>query len=121
MLVSFRLWIASAISAHLRTSHAVSEWLDGATAVRLLFWPTVYRTGKSTPTLTVVGLRESKVLVSEKAIAALSPEELGTALRHETAHIRSRDNLKKLVFRFASFPECVTGVFLVLSRRNGGG
>jgi Zn-dependent protease with chaperone function len=91
------------VTAHLRTSHAVSEWLNGATAIECSGVP-VYRTGKNTPTLTVVGLRDSKVLVSEKAIAALSAEELGTALRHEGAHIRSRDNLKKLLFRFASFP-----------------
>jgi Zn-dependent protease with chaperone function len=103
-LFVFGYGLHQSISAHLRTSHAVSEWLDGATALDSSSGLTVYRTGKSTPTLTVVGLRESKVLVSEKAIAALSPEELGTALRHETAHIRSRDNLKKLVFRFASFP-----------------
>jgi Zn-dependent protease with chaperone function len=100
----FGYGLHQAISAHLRTSHAVSEWLTGATAFDSYSGTKVYRTGKSTPTLTVVGLRESKVLVSEKAIAALSPGELGTALRHESAHIRSRDNLKKLVFRFAFFP-----------------
>ena len=100
----FSYGLHQAITAHLKTSHAVSEWLNGATAFDSCLGTPVYRTGKSTPTLTVVGLRESKVLVSEKAIAALSPEELGTALRHESAHVRSRDNLKKLLFRFSSFP-----------------
>jgi len=100
----FGYGLRRAITAHLRTTHVVSEWLNGATALDSCSGTPVYRTGKSSPTLTVVGLRASKVLVSEKAIAALSPEELGTALRHESAHVRSRDNLKKLLFRFASFP-----------------
>ena len=93
-----------AITAQLRTSHVVAEWLHGATALESRCDMPVFRTGKHTPTLTVVGVRDSKVLVSENAIAALSADELGTALRHEVAHIRSRDNLKKLLFRFSAFP-----------------
>jgi Zn-dependent protease with chaperone function len=44
------------------------------------------------------------VLVSESTVALLSPDELHIALKHELAHMQSRDNLKKLVFRFCPFP-----------------
>jgi Zn-dependent protease with chaperone function len=100
----FGYGLRRAISAQLRTSHVVAGWLNGASVMESRCKTPVFRTGKHTPTLTVVGLREPKVLVSENAIAALSSEELQTALRHESAHIRSRDNLKKLVFRFTAFP-----------------
>jgi len=44
------------------------------------------------------------VLVSESTLALLSQDELRVALEHEQAHVRSRDNLKKLIFRFCPFP-----------------
>ena len=100
----FGYGLRRAITAQVRTSHLVSEWLDGATELKSQSDLPIFRTGQNTPTLTVVGVHDSKVLVSEKAMAALSAEELGTALRHEVAHIRSRDNLKKLLFRFSTFP-----------------
>jgi Zn-dependent protease with chaperone function len=56
------------------------------------------------PPLTLVGVRKPRVLVSESTIALLSRDELHIALKHELAHMRSRDNLKKLVFRFCPFP-----------------
>jgi len=103
-LALFGYGLRRAITAQVRTSHLVSEWLDGAIEIKSESDQPIFRTGQNTPTLTVVGVHDSKVLVSEKAMAALSAEELGTALRHEVAHIRSRDNLKKLLFRFSTFP-----------------
>ena len=51
-----------------------------------------------------MGVRKPKVLVSESTVSLLTHDELQVALQHELAHIRSRDNLKKLVFRFCPFP-----------------
>ena len=45
-----------------------------------------------------------KVLISDAAASVLSQPEMKTALRHELAHVRHRDNLKKLLFRFTVFP-----------------
>jgi Zn-dependent protease with chaperone function len=96
------------IVAQTTTSLVVKRWLEGArpldanvnggtTTVTL-------RARCEVPPLTLVGLRRPRVLVSESTIALLSPNELQIALQHELAHIRSLDNLKKLVFRFCPFP-----------------
>ncbi|HKH98093.1 MAG TPA: M56 family metallopeptidase [Candidatus Sulfotelmatobacter sp.] len=96
--------MARTISAHRRTSRALAKWLDGSTVLQSGAPAAVFRTGLDTPTLTVAGIRDPKVLVSEAAVAALTPAELRTALRHEMAHVRSYDNLKKILFRFSVFP-----------------
>lgn len=96
--------IAKAISAHRKASRALINWLDGSAAMDPQSPVPVFRTGKDAPTLTVAGVCDPKVLVSEAAVAALSPSELRTALQHELAHVRSHDNLKKLIFRLAAFP-----------------
>jgi len=96
--------IVKAVSAQRRTSRALMKWLDGSIVMEPAAAVPVYRTGKDSPTLTVAGVREPKVLVSEAAVAALTASELRTALKHEMAHVRFYDNLKKLFFRFCAFP-----------------
>jgi len=58
----------------------------------------------SAPPLLLYGIRDPKVLVSESAVVLLSPEELAVAIRHEVSHLRSRDNLKKLILHGIPFP-----------------
>jgi Zn-dependent protease with chaperone function len=95
--------IVRALSVLHKTSRALENWLEGSRVISQSPVP-VIQTAKSAPALTVAGLRDAKVLVSEAAAAALSPAELETALRHEMAHVRAHDNLKKLLFRLALFP-----------------
>lgn len=96
--------IIQAASAQMRTSRALLQWLDGSTVMDPKAAVPVFRTRTDAPSLTVAGVREPKVLVSEATIAALTPPELRTALKHEIAHAQSYDNLKKLLFRLAAFP-----------------
>jgi Zn-dependent protease with chaperone function len=96
--------IIQATSAQMRASRALMKWLDGSTLMASPAAVPVFRTGKDAPSITVAGVREPKVLVSEATIAALTPPELRTALKHEIAHAQSWDNLKKLLFRFSVFP-----------------
>ncbi len=42
--------------------------------------------------------------MSDAAQAVLNTSELRSALRHELAHVRRRDNLKKLLLRLVVFP-----------------
>jgi Zn-dependent protease with chaperone function len=107
LLVGFGL--QRAIRAQARSSRVVSEWLREATPLpaqeNLAGNPfPVFQIRPPVPALTVAGVRSPRVLVSSAAATLLDPREMRTALQHEIAHIRHRDNLKKLLFNFTAFP-----------------
>jgi Zn-dependent protease with chaperone function len=54
--------------------------------------------------LMLVGVRVPRILISASACKVLSDEELRAAVRHETAHSRCRDNLKKAILNCLPFP-----------------
>jgi len=54
--------------------------------------------------LIIVGVLRPRIFVSESTVALLSPEELRMALKHEHEHLKSRDNLKRLILTFCPFP-----------------
>jgi Zn-dependent protease with chaperone function len=56
------------------------------------------------PAMTAAGIVRPKILLSGVAESVLTASELQTALNHEVAHLRRRDNLKKLLLRFVVFP-----------------
>jgi Zn-dependent protease with chaperone function len=56
------------------------------------------------PTMTVAGILRPKVLLSAAAESVLTANELRAAMNHEVAHVRRRDNLKKLLLRCVAFP-----------------
>jgi len=92
------------VAAQTRTFRVVARWMDGANPLAVESDAVTFRSNRGVPPLTLVGVCKPKVLVAESAISLLRPEELRIALQHEVAHLRSRDNLKKLVFRFSPFP-----------------
>ncbi|MGA7291496.1 MAG: hypothetical protein WBW53_21915 [Terriglobales bacterium] len=101
------------IAAQTQTSRVVARWLEGAHPLniaasqrpaRIDTNTVTFQSRREAPPLTLVGVRKSKVLVSESTVALLSLAELHIALKHEIEHMRSRDNLKKLIFRFCPFP-----------------
>jgi Zn-dependent protease with chaperone function len=94
------------ITAQTRTSRVVARWLEGAHPLNVdaSAQTVTFFSRREAPPLTLVGVRRPRVLVSESTVALLSHDELHIALRHEFAHMQSRDNLKKLVFRFCPFP-----------------
>jgi len=49
------------------------------------------------PVFALVGVFRSGVVVSDAVVSRLTTAQLGAALRHEEAHLRARDNLKRLV------------------------
>src|ERR1700719_218303 len=97
------------ITAQIRTSRVVARWLEGARPLNVDAGAqtVTFCSRREAPPLTLVGVRRPRVLVSESTVALLSHQELNIALKHELAHMRSRDNLKKLVFRFCPFPGMV--------------
>jgi Zn-dependent protease with chaperone function len=49
------------------------------------------------PLFALVGILRPKLIVSQKVLDALSPEQLEVAFAHERAHQLSRDNFKRLI------------------------
>jgi Zn-dependent protease with chaperone function len=94
----------NAIGGYLKTLRTVNGWLAGATVMSSRASVPVFRTPSLVPVLTLAGIRSHKMVLSEAAAALLTPSELETALQHEVAHVRRRDNLRKLLFRFCAFP-----------------
>lgn len=88
------------------TSQVVGRWSQGARPrnPEAPAQPVTFLSTGDAPPLALVGVRKPRVLVSESTLSLLSRDELHVALAHESAHLRSRDNLKKLVFRFCPFP-----------------
>lgn len=102
-LLLFAAGAVRAAAAQFRTSRAVAQWLESGSVMETESKIPVVRTTNA-PNLTVAGVKSPKVFVSEAAMAALTPPELRTAVRHELSHVRRCDNLKKLLFHFAVFP-----------------
>lgn len=92
------------VSAQTRTSRIVARWLAGSQPLDTSAQTFAFRSRRDAPPLTLVGMRQPRVLVSDATVELLTADELEVALRHELAHIRSYDNLKKLVSRFCPFP-----------------
>jgi hypothetical protein len=92
------------VTAQTRTSRVVAHWMDSANRLSVETEVVTFCSRRDVPPLTLVGVCKPRVLVSESTVSLLSREELRISLKHEIAHVRSRDNLKKLVFRFSPFP-----------------
>ena len=102
--VLFLAGVLRTVRAQRETSRMIGQWLDGSTLLEPCATVPVFQTSKDAPGMTVAGVRDPKVLISEAAVAMLTPAELRTALKHEVAHVRFCDNLKRLLFRLAAFP-----------------
>jgi Zn-dependent protease with chaperone function len=103
-LLLFALGAFRVVAAQTRTSRVVADWLKGANVLDAGVTTPTFRANSGTPPLTLVGVCSPRVLVSETTVALLNRDELRVAVRHEIAHMRSRDNLKKLVFHCSPFP-----------------
>jgi Zn-dependent protease with chaperone function len=93
-----------------RAARAISNWtrdaqsLNASGNIHSCSSVPVLRIGRTFPAMTAAGIVRPQVLVSSAAEFVLNANELQTALNHEVAHVRRRDNLKKLLLRFAAFP-----------------
>ena len=63
-----------------------------------------YRTSGRGPALIVAGVHRPALLVSERALEVLEKAEMRAAIEHELAHVRSYDNLKKLLLHICAVP-----------------
>jgi Zn-dependent protease with chaperone function len=96
--------VVNAARALVRTSRTIRSWIRHASVVSLNVPVPVWRISRAVPALTAAGVLRPRVLMSGAAEFILTPKELQTALQHELAHVRRRDNLKKLLLRLVAFP-----------------
>jgi Zn-dependent protease with chaperone function len=87
-----------------RASRTISTWTNAAQPVESCAHVPVLRISAAVPAMTATGIVRPKVLLSGAAESMLTANELRSALNHEVAHVRRRDNLKKLLLRFVAFP-----------------
>jgi beta-lactamase regulating signal transducer with metallopeptidase domain len=96
--------ILNAAAAVLRASATIATWVGNGLLVNRESSVPVLRISRVVPALTAAGIFRPLVLISEAVESVLNANELQSALRHELAHVRRRDNLKKLLLRFVAFP-----------------
>jgi Zn-dependent protease with chaperone function len=87
-----------------RASRTISAWTREAQPLQACAPVPVLRIARTFPAMTATGIIRPQVLLSSAAEFVLNTNELQTALNHEVAHVRRRDNLKKLLLRFVAFP-----------------
>jgi beta-lactamase regulating signal transducer with metallopeptidase domain len=96
--------LCNAVIAMIRASRTVSGWTREAEPTKSNAPVPVLRIRRSIPAMTAAGILRPRILVSATTEFLLNENELGAALNHEVAHVRRRDNLKKLFLRFVPFP-----------------
>ncbi len=87
-----------------RASRTIARWTGAAQPIESSAPFPVLRISPVVPAMTAAGIVRPRVLLSGAAESVLTTSELQTALHHEIAHVRRRDNLKKLLLRFVAFP-----------------
>jgi Zn-dependent protease with chaperone function len=96
--------ILNATAAFRTASRAVAEWTHGAQPAESAGPVPVLTISAAAPAMIATGILRPRILVSGAAKLHLTAAELQATLRHELAHVRRSDNLKKLLMRFVSFP-----------------
>ncbi len=88
------------VATWLATKKLTDDWLTNAEIVRLENLPlAAYRIKHQFPVVAVIGVLRPKLFVANQVFDSLSTEELTAVVAHETAHVASRDNLKRWLMR----------------------
>jgi Zn-dependent protease with chaperone function len=108
--------VVNALFALRRASRTIAAWTSAAQPVECRAPFPVLRISQiipakfpaeclsKPPAMTAAGMVHPRILLSAVAESMLTGNELQAALNHEVAHLRRRDNLKKLLLRFVAFP-----------------
>ena len=96
--------LSRALHALRSTERVLASWLPASRALDLGAHTSTFEVAGAVPPLTLAGVCRPRLLLADSVLALLSPQELKSAVRHEMAHVRSGDNLKKLAVRAAWFP-----------------
>jgi Zn-dependent protease with chaperone function len=96
--------VLNAALAMRRASRAITRLARGAQPIAATAPVPILRIAHPVPAMIAAGITRPRVLLSGAAESALSANELKVALNHEVAHVRRRDNFKKLIQRLVAFP-----------------
>lgn len=106
--------LSRALAALDATQRAVTTWMREAVPVGFSGAPAItYRVRDAFPVVSLVGTWRPRIFVANQVLESLSPGEVEAAVAHEAAHLRSGDNLKRLIVR--SCPDLLA--FLPAGRR----
>jgi Zn-dependent protease with chaperone function len=89
--------------AQVKTTRAMRQWLSARSGGGEACTPAL-SDSNGAPALILVGIHRPKVMISDRAATVLSEDELQAAIRHEIGHMRSWDNLKKVLISATPFP-----------------
>src|SRR5215475_13751133 len=78
-------------------ARTVLGWTRGAKPARYASPVPILSISATSPAVTAVGILRPRILLSGAAELRLRSSELRAALKHELAHVRHADNLKKLL------------------------
>lgn len=96
--------VGRSIAALGQASRIVHSWTRNAQRFESERPVFVLQGSEDRPAMTAAGIIRPKVLLSRAAASLLTASELHAALRHEFAHLRRRDNFRKLCVQCAPFP-----------------
>jgi hypothetical protein len=92
------------LAAAEQTRRVVSACLAGAEPLASSAGAVAVVSPQTVFPMMLVGLRAPCIVISESARRLLSAAELEAAVRHETQHLRTRDNLRKAILNCLPFP-----------------
>ena len=86
------------------TARLSCHWRRSATRANLTASMPVFRITTPANLFAVVGIFRPKVFIGKDAFDCLTREELEAAIAHESAHVRSLDNLKRTLLSITRLP-----------------
>jgi Zn-dependent protease with chaperone function len=98
---------AAAASDALRTRRVTALFRREGRELRGLPLP-ASRASFAFPVASLAGLWRPRLLLADGVLGALEPDELDAVVAHELAHLRARDNLKRLLLRTSLDPLALT-------------
>ena len=100
-------FIGRAVRLLVTTKRILIEWCRSAEPLHVpgLSVP-IFVIDKPESLIAVAGFFRPKIFIGRRAFASLGNDELQAAVAHESAHMRSFDNLKQLLLHVTRFPKC---------------
>jgi len=109
--------IASTLASWRQTRAIVATWRASALPLPLPGWARrSWGITRRFPVVAVIGITRPQLFVATQVVDECTAAELAAIVTHETAHVRSRDNLVRLLFRLTPGARVFAAIALPLER-----